>query len=461
MGFLSLNSEFLKFNPSNFLNLLRLCLKMLKWKLVLIAFLIACNSINAQIALRGSVTTATGTNSVTINRPLGISNGDIMIANVANYLQSSQVSASSAGWTLIAGTDTDRGRSTLLYKIAGNNEPSSYTFAVTSGSTASTGAIVAFSGVSTTNPFDVTPASSWYTQSSASLSAIPSITTSTANAAVLMFGSVSRVTSTLNSNYANASWSAANLGSLTELYDVGHNNVSNSPGIGAAWTIDATPGATGNGSLNCTVNTNPRTMGALILALRPASPAVTITSSNSNVCAGNSINLNSVVSGNSSSRTLAFLGFESSGSTIAFTNSGGGSQNGSTALGDGPSNSPYAKSGINGFSISNGTGTVTLANLTGLAGYVNKRIYLNLATFSIGSTSNGADASDNVTVAISLNNGSTWSNELQIAGPSSNNAFWGYNSGNALASASYDGDNVATVFSQEVQEIELLMDLAS
>ena len=37
---------------------------------------------------------------------------------------------------MIAGTDVDRGRATLLYKIAGASEPISYTFSVTASGTA-------------------------------------------------------------------------------------------------------------------------------------------------------------------------------------------------------------------------------------------------------------------------------------------------------------------------------------
>ena len=420
-----------------------------KWTQVfcLLLMTLVVKSVDAQITLRSSATTATGTASLTINKPLGVVVGDVMIANVANYLQNTQVSASCAGWTVIAGTDTDRGRATLLYKVAGASEPSSYTFTVTTGSTASTGAIVAFSGVNTTTPFDVTPATSWYTQSASSLTAVPSITTTAANAAVIMFGNVSRVTSSLNANYVSGSWSTTNLGNLTELYDVGFNNASNSPALGAAWAIDATPGATGNGSLNCNVNTNPRTMGAMMVALRAAVPSVTATASATSPCSGSSINLASALTGNIESRTIAFQGFETAGNTVTYAGSGGGVQSGFIATGDGPASSGYAKGGINGYAIANGTATVTLANVTGLTGYTNKRVYLNLATFSIGSTSNGADALDNVTVAISLNNGGSWSNELQITGASSNNAYWGYNTGNAVASTTYDGDNTSTVFS--------------
>ena len=420
-----------------------------KWTRVfcLLLMTLVVKSVGAQITLRSNPTTATGTASLTINKPLGVVVGDVMIANVANYLQNTQVSASCAGWTVIAGTDTDRGRATLLYKIAGASEPSSYTFTVTTGSTASTGAIVAFSGVNTTTPFDVTPATSWYTQSAASLTAVPSITTNTANAAVIMFGNVSRVTSSLNANFVTSSWSTANLGNLTELYDVGYNNTNNSPALGAAWAIDATPGATGNGSLNCNVNTNPRIMGAMMVALKAAVPAVTVAASTTTPCVGSSINLTSALTGNIESKTLAFQGFETAGNTVTYAGSGGGVQSGFIATGDGPASSGYARGGINGYAVANGTATVTLANVTGLTGYTNKRVYLNLATFSIGSTSNGADALDNVTVAISLNNGGSWSNELQITGASTNNSYWGYNTGSAVASTTYDGDNASTVFS--------------
>ena len=236
----------------------------------LLLFLLSASSSWGQIAQRGAATTAISTSaSVTVTKPTGVVAGDIMIANIGNYLNSTNTSATCTGWTLIAGTDTDRGRATLLYKIAGGSEPSSYTFAVTASSSAATGAIVAFSGVNNTTPFDVTAPTSWYTANSSSLSNVPSLTSVSSGAAILLFGNCSRITSTTSSNFT--SWSAVTSPtSFTEIYDAGHNSVANTPAVGAAWAIKSATGATGLGGLACTPNTTPRTMGGIMLALRPS-----------------------------------------------------------------------------------------------------------------------------------------------------------------------------------------------
>ena len=260
-------------------NTMRTCLSVLFF---LFLFL-STNHSWGQIAQRGTATTATATNaSVTINRPTGVVQGDIMFANIANFINATQASASCTGWIVIAGTDTDRGRATLLYKIAGASEPANYTFTVTTASTAATGAIIAFSGVNTTTPFDVTSPTTWSTLSNQTINNITGLTTANANAAILLFGSCSRVTSQSSNNYTG--WSATNPSAYTELYDVGHNNVSNAPTIGAAWAIRSTAGSTGTGSVTCTPNTSPRTMAGIMVALRPCTTSVGAASSSPTLC---------------------------------------------------------------------------------------------------------------------------------------------------------------------------------
>ncbi|MFM7310452.1 MAG: hypothetical protein ACKOZY_07570, partial [Flavobacteriales bacterium] len=225
----------------------------------------------SQIAQRGTATSAISTTAtVTINKPTGVVAGDMMIANIGNFFNGTNTSATSSGWTLIAGTDVDRGRATLLYKIAGASEPASYTFDVTAFSSAATGAIVAFSGVDNTTPFDVAANSAWYTATSTSLSNIPSVSTVTDNSAVVMFGMCSRVTTQTSANFLNGNWTTTSPANLTELFDVGHNNANNTPCVGGAWATKATFGATGLGGLNCNVNTSPRILAGTTIALRPA-----------------------------------------------------------------------------------------------------------------------------------------------------------------------------------------------
>jgi hypothetical protein len=95
---------------------------------------------------------------------------------------------------------------------------------------------------------------------------LPAITTVTPGAAILAFGASGRITSTTNANFT--SWTLTNP-TLTEIFDVGHNNATNTVGVGGAWGIRSTTGSTGNGGFTCTPNTNPRLMGGIMLALRP------------------------------------------------------------------------------------------------------------------------------------------------------------------------------------------------
>jgi len=222
----------------------------------------------AQIAQQGSATTQISTSaSVTVTKPTGVVQGDIMIANVGNYFNGTNNNASSTGWTVIAGTSIERGRATLLYKIAGASEPADYAFSVTTGSTATAASIVAFSGVNTTTSFDVTAPTAWTTTSTSStINNLPSITTVTAGAAVLAFGASSRITPTTATNFT--SWTLTNP-TLTEIFDVGHNGVNSTVAVGGAWGIRTTAGSTGAGGFTCSTNTNPRLMGGIMIALRP------------------------------------------------------------------------------------------------------------------------------------------------------------------------------------------------
>lgn len=104
--------------------------------LILIGF---TNNIAAQIAQRGTATTASVSNSntLTINKPTGVVAGDIMIATFASS-DNSSLSGNNAdltGWTDIDGNNlnNNRKRVSAIYKIATGTEPASYTFNVSNG----------------------------------------------------------------------------------------------------------------------------------------------------------------------------------------------------------------------------------------------------------------------------------------------------------------------------------------
>ncbi|WP_309640135.1 fibronectin type III domain-containing protein [Flavobacterium sp.] len=237
-------------------------IKKLSFVILLLVCILLSNPIKAQIALRNT-TTATSTNTnLTINKPAGVIAGDLMLANIAKG-GNNTTAPTLAGWTLINGANLGGGTNrygAVLYKIAGAAEPANYTFALGGGTNSASGGIVAFSGVDGTTPFDVTPGTISVQGNQTGVTAT-SITTVTANAAIIMFGQAAGNNPTWN----NGVWSTTSPGGLTELFDVGQGNNDQST-AGAAWATKPTVGATGNGS--ATLSGAERN-GGILLALRP------------------------------------------------------------------------------------------------------------------------------------------------------------------------------------------------
>ncbi len=198
------------------------------------------------IAQRGTATTAnvgSGT-TMTINTPAGVVAGDVMIANIQLSDTEGSGYPSLSGWTPIATIDfdtfitTDYRAELPVHRVAGASEPSSYQFTIdTQSVSGASGAIVAFSGVNTGSPFDVTPGS--YTKGSLTTSiSVPAITTVTANDAIVMC--VAATPGLMVTSFATTS-----PGSLTSLY----GSTANANGtVGAGWGTKATTGTTGSGT---------------------------------------------------------------------------------------------------------------------------------------------------------------------------------------------------------------------
>jgi hypothetical protein len=224
------------------------------------------------IVQRGAATEATTANtSLTISKPTGVVAGDVMIVTIAQ-LGNNTTDPTCSGWTLVDGAILRSGGTlnygAVLYRIAGSSEPSSYTFTLGSGVTSASGAILAFSGVDTTGgylvgggtggPFDAAPGTILAnTGGSASVGAT-TLTTVSANAAVIMLGMA-------GGNLTWTGWTTASAGALTELAD----NPAASVTVGGAWMIKATAGSTGNGTSTLS---NTARNGGLLVALRPATP---------------------------------------------------------------------------------------------------------------------------------------------------------------------------------------------
>lgn len=149
--------------------------------------------------------------------------------------------------------------------------------------------------------------------------------------------------------------------------------------------------------------------------------------------------------------TIASQDFETTPATptITFTNTNGAFYTGSSVSGDRPASSPFYSEGARAFGC-NATSTATytailnFANQTGLSSYISKYFEFRLAAWSIGSTTNGVDGTDIVTVEVSIDGGTNWSSELRVLGNS--NAFWHYSTGTGIAAVTFDGNNIPTDF---------------
>ena len=258
--------------------------------LLAIGFLVAgASQAFGQITqVTGSPQTATtGGTTLSINKPSGLTVNNIMIAQIiqsGNNNVSSIGDATISGWTKITGSNItanyrNYSRATILYRIATASDvsASSFSFSLDGNSDDGEGAIIAFTGVDiTTGPFDVTPGSVYTNLASDNTLTATSITTTTANSAVIMFGAV-------NNDNSLSNWSTTNPGSLTELYDLPFNNSNIDIGLGAAWRLMPTAGSTGTGTATISNGDNN---GAILIALRPVPPPTITDFSPSDACPG-------------------------------------------------------------------------------------------------------------------------------------------------------------------------------
>ena len=215
------------------------------------------------IAQRGPVTTgSTNGATMTINKPTGVVAGDVLIANIQLRKNTTPRGYPSlTGWTTLSSVDFEGGgayhRCALLYRVVGASEPSSYTFTVNGAgldTDGAVGAIVAYSGVDTTSPFD---ALGTYAIGSTKAISTGAISTVSANAAVLMcVGAFEKLTV--------GSFATTSPGALTQLYG---GSADNNGTVGAGWGIKAGAGSTGAGAATLSAN---KDWGAILVALKPS-----------------------------------------------------------------------------------------------------------------------------------------------------------------------------------------------
>lgn len=134
--------------------------------------------------------------------------------------------------------------------------------------------------------------------------------------------------------------------------------------------------------------------------------------------------------------TVANEGFENLLTLFTETTGSGSFSSGNSTSSDAPSTSPFASAGTYAYGKANGSVTITSSNInTSSASGV--QLSFRLASFSIGSLANGADAGDIVTVEISPDGGTTYYSTVRVLGNS--NAVWAY-AATGTASTAYDGN---------------------
>lgn len=237
------------------------------------------------IALRAVSNQSASTNtSVTIPVPTGTQSNDLLIASIVKSANTGTITAP-AGWSPIGPTGQatlGAGSSALFYKVAGT-ESGTYVFTWTGTTKAIAGSVVAFLGVDTSAPFDVSPLA--ITTGNSASPTVNSLTTNSTGAAVIMFGQAWSGNTVSWSN-----WAVTSPGSLKELYaNTTGPTSSEFASVGAAWGIKVTPGATGSATATLSAANN---WGAILIALKPLTPtAVTVSDFSAEPAGSNSFTL--------------------------------------------------------------------------------------------------------------------------------------------------------------------------
>ncbi len=109
----------------------------------------------AALVTPGAATTAAANNStsLTLNKPVGVAAGDVMVAAIG--ASGIPIGTWPSGWNFVSAwySPTATLLGAVFYKVATASEPASYTF-TSMTSQAATGGIQAYSNVDTSNPFD-------------------------------------------------------------------------------------------------------------------------------------------------------------------------------------------------------------------------------------------------------------------------------------------------------------------
>lgn len=199
----------------------------------------------------------------------------------------------------------------------------------------------------------------------------------------------------------------------------GNNNFSGGTNISAGTVVAAHDNALGTGAVAVTAGSIMATSGTEI---------------------SNNISINPTIT---TGVLVAADGFENSLSLFTGSGTGNSFRTGNSPASNAlPTNSPYSVEGSHALGVANGSYTITTGNID-TTGYVNLALSVRLASFSIGSTGNGADVGDSVILSVSPDGGNSFWTQAEVNG--NGNAVWSYSGGLATASRTYAASDASAV----------------
>ncbi len=171
-----------------------------------------------------------GSNPVTVNKPAGTTSGDLLIVGLMFEKGSNATPTPPSGWTLIRRDNKYNyvGMATY-YKVAGDSEPTSYTFTLSNGPKWSIG-ISRIEGADPNNPINAHGGAFGHDDDDVKA---PSITTNVYNALVMAF----------YTNKKDATWTPPS--GTTEVYDRPNTQQGLTSNM-MAYYVQSSPGATGS-----------------------------------------------------------------------------------------------------------------------------------------------------------------------------------------------------------------------
>ncbi len=197
---------------------------------------------------------------LSLSQPAGVVTGDLLLANVTVNSGASTPITAPSGWTLIKQTSNGNDITVATYyKVAGNAEPSNYSWTIQK-LTKAIGGITRVNGVDTANPIDTSSGSTGKGKSAVA----PSVTTSSVNEQIVAVYA-------MDWGLLNSGYFATPLG-MTENYDV--TNTPAGPSLAMDSVTQATTGASGSKTSAIASAIKPNWV-AQTIALRPA-PASTL-----------------------------------------------------------------------------------------------------------------------------------------------------------------------------------------